>query len=239
MVYIEKTIRSDIHSGCTLCHCGFNLHHNRNQTPSRIWRRTFYVTKDAYNWREAFLLACTLCCTDIFSFVHKLKQYGTPQMLISLIEGESLINYCTCVLIFQLTNEIIIDYEQHSFLEIIPLLLMEIFGGLIFGLLFGFIALFFIKRVSYNGVLCVTIMIIFCYTIYMLMEFTVIKVSGIIALVTYGIFMGAFGKAYLVGDASMAMESFWSYAVFIAETSIFLIAGVLVGVNVLEFEHIV
>lgn len=38
-----------------------------------------------YNWREAFLLACTLCCTDIFSFISKLRQYGTPQMLISLI----------------------------------------------------------------------------------------------------------------------------------------------------------
>jgi hypothetical protein len=31
------------------------------------------------------------------------------------------------------------------------------------------------------------------------MEFTAIKVSGIIALVTYGIFMGAFGKSHLVG----------------------------------------
>jgi hypothetical protein len=32
------------------------------------------------------------------------------------------------------------------------------------------------------------------------------------------------------------MESFWAYAVFIAETSIFLIAGVLVGVNVFRDE---
>lgn len=48
-------------------------------------------------------------------------------------------------------------------------------------------------------------MIIFCYTIYMVMEFTVIEVSGIISLVTYGIFMGAFGKAHLVGEASAAM----------------------------------
>ena len=82
---------------------------------------------------------------------------------------------------------------------------METFGGFLFGLIFGFVALFFIKRVSYNGVLSVTVMVIFCYTIYMVMEFTVIKVSGIIALVTYGIFMGAFGKAYLVGEASKAM----------------------------------
>lgn len=102
--------------------------------------------------------------------------------------------------------------------------------------MFGFVALFFLKRISSNGVLVVTIMIIFCYTIYMLMEFTAIKVSGIVTLVTYGIFMGAFGKAHLIGQASVAMESFWAYAVFIAETSIFLIAGVLVGVNVFRDE---
>ena len=65
--------------------------------------------------------------------------------------------------------------------------------------MFGFVALFFLKRISSNGVLVVTIMIIFCYTIYMLMEFTAIKVSGIVTLVTYGIFMGAFGKAHLIG----------------------------------------
>ena len=35
------------------------------------------------------------------------------------------------------------------------------------------------------------------------------------------------------------MDSFWSYAVFIAETNIFLIAGVLVGVNVLYMEEII
>ena len=117
-------------------------------------------------------------------------------------------------------------------MNIIPLILTETFGGIFFGLMFGFIASFFIKRISSNGVLVVTIMIIFCYSIYMIMEFTLIKVSGIVALVTFGIFMGAFGKAHLVGEASAAMDSFWTYAVFIAETSIFLIAGVLVGVNV-------
>lgn len=78
-------------------------------------------------------------------------------------------------------------------------------GGVLSGLIFGFVALYFLKRISSNGVLVVTIMIIFCYTIYMIMEFTLIKISGIIALVTYGIFMGAFGKAHIVGEASVAM----------------------------------
>jgi len=61
------------------------------------------------------------------------------------------------------------DYEQHTFFEILPLFITEIVGGIFFGIIFGFVALFFLKRISYNGVLVVTIMIIFCYTIYMIM----------------------------------------------------------------------
>ena len=45
-----------------------------------------------------------LTCTDIFSFIQRLRKHGTPQKIISLIEGESLLNYCTCVLIFQIIN---------------------------------------------------------------------------------------------------------------------------------------
>ena len=45
-----------------------------------------------------------LSCTDIFSFIQRLRKHGTPQKIISLIEGESLINYCICVLIFQIIN---------------------------------------------------------------------------------------------------------------------------------------
>lgn len=106
-------------------------------------------------------------------------------------------------------------------------------GGFLFGLSFGAMALFFLKRINYDGVLVVTLMIIFCYSIYMVAEFTVLRISGIISIVTYGIFMGIFGKPHLMGETASCMDSFWSYAVFIAETNIFLIAGVLVGVNVL------
>jgi len=45
-----------------------------------------------------------LTCTDILSFVHKLKRGGTPQKLTSLLEGESLFSYCTCVLIVELIH---------------------------------------------------------------------------------------------------------------------------------------
>ena len=143
------------------------------------------------------------------------------------------------MLIFQIINELVIDYNNYSILGLLQLFVEETLGGLIFGLVFGAIALFIIKRICQDGTLVVTINVIFCYTIYMSAEFSVMRVSGIIAIVTYGIFMNAFAKHRLVGEASTVMESFWSYAVFIAESSIFLIAGVLVGVNVFFLEDLV
>jgi NhaP-type Na+/H+ or K+/H+ antiporter len=46
-------------------------------------------------------MGSVLTSTDVFSFITKLKRGGTPQKITAVVEGESLFNYCTCVLIFQ------------------------------------------------------------------------------------------------------------------------------------------
>ena len=79
------------------------------------------------------------------------------------------------------------------------LVIEEILGGFLFGLSFGAMAYFTIKRINYDGTLVVTVMVIFCYSIYMVSEFTVLRISGIISIITYGIFMGIFGKPHLTG----------------------------------------
>lgn len=85
-----------------------------------------------------------------------------------------------------------------------------------------------------------------------------IQISGIIALVTLGLFMSAFGKTRISSEADHAVHAFWfiiynnkkisyfckifnyfrKYIVFGAETVIFLLAGILVGINVLSVKRI-
>ena len=59
------------------------------------------------------------------------------------------------------------------------------------------------------------------------------QISGIIALVALGLFMSAFGKTRISSEADHAVHVFWKYIVFCAETVIFVLAGILVGVEVL------
>jgi hypothetical protein len=63
----------------------------------------------------------------------------------------------------------------------------------------GVIGVYCIKRMIYDGVLVVAIMIIFCYTIYLTAEFSTLRVSGIISLAAFSLYMNAFGKTWLFG----------------------------------------
>lgn len=117
--------------------------------------------------------------------------------------------------------------------------MQETLGGVLFGLLSAIIALFCLKRIIYDGILVVTIMVIFCYSIYLIAEFSLLKVSGIVSIVVYALYMNVFGKTIITGDVNSYVDTFWSYIVFVAETSIFLIAGVNIGVKVMYVTDII
>lgn len=108
-----------------------------------------------------------------------------------------------------------------------------------FGALFGFLALLCLKRIIYDGILVVTILVIFNYSIYLIAEFSVLRVSGIVSIVVYALYMNVFGKIIITGEVSKYVDTFWSYIVFVAETSIFIIAGVNIGMQVGKFTDII
>jgi NhaP-type Na+/H+ or K+/H+ antiporter len=77
-------------------------------------------------------------------------------------------------------------------------------------------------------------MVIFNYSVYLIAEFSLIRVSGIISLVAYALYMNVFGKTIITGEVNKYVNTFWTYIVFVAETSIFLIAGVNIGVKAIS-----
>jgi NhaP-type Na+/H+ or K+/H+ antiporter len=104
----------------------------------------------------------------------------------------------------------------------------------VLGILFAIVSTYWIRRIFNDGILVVNITIISCYMVYFIAENVDIgiKVSGIIALVSLGLYMAAFGKTRISSEVDSYVEGFWSYAVFCAETIIFVLAGILVGTKV-------
>ena len=57
-------------------------------------------TDDYFTWVGAFLFGSILSCTDTVAVLALLKEVGAPKKFNSLIEGESLLNDGTCMVLF-------------------------------------------------------------------------------------------------------------------------------------------
>jgi len=67
-------------------------------------------------------------------------------------------------------------------------------GGPILGVIVGLVGSLWLRRIIRDEVLTVTVTFVACYVAFFLAEFTFLKVSGILAIVSLGLFMSAFGK---------------------------------------------
>jgi len=59
-----------------------------------------------YNYTQAFMFGAVLSCTDTVAVLALLKESGAPKKFNSLIEGESLLNDGTCMILFTISLEL-------------------------------------------------------------------------------------------------------------------------------------
>jgi len=190
-----------------------------------------------YTWSSAFLFGSVLSCTDTVAVLALLKEVGASKKFSCLIEGESLINDGTCMVLLGIAAELV-KGKAMTPAQITGAFLQLSLGGVALGIVFGAISAFWIKKIFNDEVLVVNITFITCYLLYFVCENIDlgIKVSGIIALVSLGLFMAAFGRTRISPESDHAVHTFWRYIVYACETTIFLIAGVLVGIKVVLGE---
>lgn len=84
-------------------------------------------------------------------------------------------------------------------------------GGPLLGVAFGFGMSYWIKRIIRDNVLSVTVTVIGAYLCFWVAEFTFLKVSGILSIVTLGLYMSAVGKRKIYPDSEHAMHDVWSF----------------------------
>ena len=57
--------------------------------------------------------------------------------------------------------------------------------------------------------------------------------NGIITIVTIGIFLAAVGRSKINPEVELNLHTFWTFLVFLAQTIIFILAGIIFGHRVL------
>ena len=114
-------------------------------------------------------------------------------------------------------------------------------GGLLLGLIFGIVSVYWIKKIFNDEILVLNITIISCYLSFFISEHVHlgIAISAIITVVSLSLFMAAFGRTRISPEADHAVKEFWEYLVFASETIIFLLAGIIVAIRVLNGSHVI
>jgi CPA1 family monovalent cation:H+ antiporter len=81
-----------------------------------------------------------------------------------------------------------------SFLGVCVNFIRVAFGGPLLGIVVGLIISFWMKRIIRDAVLSVNITFVGAYLCFYMAEFTFLKVSGILSIVSLGLYMSAVGK---------------------------------------------
>ncbi len=108
------------------------------------------------------------------------------------------------------------------------------FGGPILGVVTGFIVSFWMKRIIRDYVLTITITFVGAFLCFYIAEFTWVKVSGILSIVSYGLYMSAVSKRKIYPESEHALHNVWASIQYACETLIFLLTGIVVGVEMIE-----
>jgi NhaP-type Na+/H+ or K+/H+ antiporter len=106
-----------------------------------------------------------MSCTDTAAVIALLKEVGAPKKFSSLIEGESLINDATCMILIIITRGII-KGESSDLLSVLVNFCCLAIGGVIIGLFYGILATLWIKKIYYDSVLIINITLCFSYISY-------------------------------------------------------------------------
>lgn len=188
-------------------------------------------------WSSALIFGAIISATDPVSVLALFKKLGAPKRLTTIIEGESLFNDGTAVVVFRILLGIVAGTTAfNSTGQVIFSSVREfcivVFGGLAVGAIIGIIAS---TLTSYfdDHLLEITLTTIVAYGSFLLAE--EMHVSPVIAVLVAGLILGNYGRQKGMSlTTQVAVNSFWEYAAFVVNSLVFLLIGLEIQVTALS-----
>ncbi len=174
----------------------------------------------------AFLFVAMCAATDPVSVIALFKELGVPKRLAVLMEGESLLNDGVAVVAFIVIGAML-GLQPHQE-EVTPFwiarfLLWEIVVGVGVGAAVG-LAVSYVTTLVSDHLVEIMLTTIAAFGSYLCAD--AIHASPVLAVVAAGMATGNVGARYgLTPTNKIAVESFWEYAVFAANSMVFLLLG--------------
>ena len=171
---------------------------------------------------EALVFAALIGATDPIAVVALFKSVGAPKRLAVLVEGESLLNDGTAVVVFTLVLAYITGHPTS--LPAASLDFVRIVGlGVLVGAAIAYAVSYVIHKVD-DPMIEITLTTITAYGSFVAAEH--FGFSGVIATVTAGMISGNHAaRTGMSASTRVAVASFWEYLAFALNSLVFLLIG--------------
>jgi len=181
----------------------------------------------------ALLTGSILAATDPVAVVARFREIGAPERLSVLLEGESLFNDATAIVLFGLFLSMALSLESSITASgVIVEFIIIFFGGLATGLATGLVA-GLANRAFNNTLMTGVLTLIVAYGSYLLAE-ELFEVSGVMSTLVAAIVMSVMLRTEPGENANIKNEYLWDVIGHIANAIVFIIMGVTITLSMFE-----
>lgn len=175
----------------------------------------------------ALLFGALISATDPVAVIALFKELGVPKRLSTLVDGESLFNDATAIVVFHILLGVVgagTAFSSSIAIDGLGQFLVVFFGGLLVGLVIGGAMLWIIALEQKDHMVQAALTSVLAYLAFIVAEHF-FHVSGVMAVVAAGVF-GAWAGARVFDESMRAyVTEFWEYLAFVANSLIFLLMG--------------
>lgn len=187
---------------------------------------TFIPGFESWTWAFALMFGALISATDPVAVVALLHELKTSKRFSTLVDAESLLNDGTGIVCFMLFFGAYAAGETTHASPVITFI-REVGLSTLLGFLLARIVIWFITRINSEEMVQNSVIILAAYLTFILSQYY-LGVSGVIALVAFGLTVTYVGKPRLKPQVNTFMEHFWELLTYIANTLIFILVGVVI-----------
>lgn len=174
-----------------------------------------------WTWISALVFGVLIAATDPVSVIATFKDAGVHGRIHLLVEAESLFNDVTAAIAF-ITVLAFASGQSTGVLGLTGTLFVTIAGSLVCGAVIAVLVLL-LAGATDDHLVEITFTTVAAFGSFLLAEY--FQLSGVLATLTAGLIIGNVGHLAIAAEARAAVEEFWEYAAFVANSLIFLLIG--------------
>jgi Na+/H+ antiporter len=175
-----------------------------------------------FTWQLGQVLGAVVCTTDAIAATAISRRLGLPQRLVTIIEGESMVNDASGLLALQFATARIMTGHVPAPGERFVTFFYLVASGIVIGLLLGKLVRIAAQRID-DAPIEITISVIAPYLVYLAAES--VHSSGVLATVVCGLYLGRTSSIFFSTRARLQSSAVWETLTFVLNGIVFILIG--------------